>query len=204
MKPSVLICLLAVTGQNATAAVSPCKAPNTALASSSWKELLPAPAGTVAEFSTPFGWQGLDQAYPSSIRMEHRWRAFLPWGVATTVEHFSGKHPLNKIANNRPVIYLKASTLDSILPNFQDGAVRLSPLANTRGDRALRLTVGHTAFSQKSLYQSRQEVPLLAHRLSDSTLELRPRAALKDGGYLLILGRDGASKYEFSVRCSPI
>jgi hypothetical protein len=49
---------------------------------------------------------------------------------------------------------------------------------------------------------SRQDLPVVIRKLSDSTIELQPQAPLKDGEYLVSLGLDGSAKYEFSIRCS--
>jgi hypothetical protein len=133
---------------------------------------------------------------------EHRWRAFLPWGVPATVEHFSGKPSLNSIANSRPVLYLRASALEASLPVFGEATVRLSQLKQLRDGRALSLTKGSTSFTQKWLYTSRQDLPVVIRKLSNSTIELQPQAPLKDGEYLVSLGLDGSAKYEFSIRCA--
>ncbi|MCU1227057.1 MAG: hypothetical protein JWQ42_5150 [Edaphobacter sp.] len=80
--------------------------------------------------------------------------------------------------------------------------MRLSQLKQLRDGRALRLTNGSTSFTQKWLYMSRQDLPVVIRKLSDSTIELQPQAPLKDGEYLVSLGLDGSAKYEFSIRCS--
>jgi hypothetical protein len=202
MKMCLLFFVLAVAPQYGKAAVTPCPVPKEALSSEAWGGIRAVPAGVIAAVSTPFGWQGLNQIYPSSIVSEHRWRRFLPLGIPTTVEYFSGKPSLNSIANSKPVLYLRASDLEASLPLFGEAAVRLSHLMQTREGRALPLTKGSTSLNQKWLYTSRQDVPVVVRKLSDSTIEVQPQTALKDGEYLVSLGLDGSVKYEFSVRCS--
>lgn len=199
---SLLFFMLAVAQQYGKTGVLPCAVPKVALSSESWAGIRSVPAGVIAVFSTPFGWQGLNQIYPASIVSEHRWRRFLPFGVSTTVEYFSGKPSLNAIENSRPILYLRASDLEASLPLFGEAEVRLSHLIQTREGRALTLTKGSTSLNQKWLYTSRQDLPVVVRKLSDSTIEVQPRTPLRDGEYLVSLGLDGSVKYEFSVRCS--
>ena len=192
-----LACLLALAATLLRAEALPCAAPKDALSSPGWVSVRSVPVGTVSFFTTPSGWQGLNQVYASSVATEQRWRALLPWGAATTVEYFRGKTSLNLIQNARPVFYLKASPSDAVLPYFSDAVVRLSKLRQRNGERALLLTRGSASFTQKSLYVSRQDLTLTARRLSESAIEVQPQADLEDGDYLLSLGVTGAVDFEF-------
>ena len=185
-----------------SAAAFPCQSPKDALETASWDQFRPVPSGTVTFFSTPFGWQGLDQVFPASVATEQRWKTFLPWGVPTTVEYFRAEASLNSISNRRPVLYLKASPSDATRPFFSTAAVRLSGLQRRRGGRALLLTKGSLSFDQRWLYASKGGLPVSVHKLSDSTMQLRPDMDLPDGEYLVSLGVDGRDDFEFSVRCS--
>ena len=178
-----------------------CAAPKEALDAASWQELKPVPVGTVVMFSTPSGWQGLDRIYPSRIAVEHRWRGYLPWGVPSVTESFSGKPALESIPNERPVLFVRASELESDLPPMTEAAVRLSRLKTSKEGRSLALSKGWTSFTQGWLYASKEDVPVAVARLSKTTLSLEPVQPLRDGEYLVTIGQDGQAKYEFSVGC---
>ena len=100
------------------------------------------------------------------------------------------------------MLYLKASPLDATRPFFNPAVVRLSGLRRRRGGRALLLTKGSLSFDQRWLYASKGDLPVSVHKLSDSTIELRPEMDLPDGEYLVSLGVDGRDNFEFSIRCS--
>lgn len=55
------ICLVALSNQLALAATSQCDSPETALASRSRSQIRSVPAETIAVFSTPSGWQALNE-----------------------------------------------------------------------------------------------------------------------------------------------
>jgi hypothetical protein len=197
LSSACIILFLQVTPAHAQS----CASPREALDTAGWKDAAPVQVGVVAQFSTPFGWQGLNQIYPTSIVIEHRWRTLLPWGTSETVEYFDSLPSLSSIANRRPVLYLRASALDASLPIFEGATVRLSRLRPERSGRALSVSRGATTFTQRSVYTSPKDAPLLVRKLSDSVIELQPPNPLENGDYLVSLGVDGSAKFEFSVRC---
>ena len=82
--------LLVLAPLQMSAAVPPCASPKNALETANWDQFRSVPSGTVTVFTTLFRWQGLDQVFPTSVATEQHWKAFLPWGVPTTV---AAAHP---------------------------------------------------------------------------------------------------------------
>jgi hypothetical protein len=153
------------------------------------------------KFKNASGWVGLGHLFGTQEYVQSRWRAAFPFLASTVVQSFPGANALTPVNNQNPVFYVQASEIGTLYSMLNPDSIRLLRLRTRDDHREIPVSKGITTFTFTPGVPRQFVIPATLERLSATLIELKPRAPLSPGQYLITMGPQEKDGFEFEITC---